>query len=585
MFYLKVSDYIAKWLKMNNIDIVFGYQGSSITHMIDSIVCQGIHYIQNYHEQSSAFCANAYAHISGNFGVAVACSGPGATNLITGIANAYYDSVPCLFFTGQVSVNEMRTDTLLRQNGFQETDIVSMILPITKYAVSIKDPLEIRYYLEKALYLIKSGRPGPVLIDIPHNIQKAVIDEAALPSFLGTAEYAALASNKNEISSEYINLTANLILEAKSPLLLFGGGMRQLKDTQLLEKFVYKMDMPIVASLRGIDVIAHDNVNYYGFIGAYGNRYANLALACSDLVIVLGSRLDARQTGGMNNFAPNAKIIHVDMDSAELAKEKNRVIPIKVSCEDFIQELSKKLSFYSFSFKQWHKKLARLKQSYPSIKELKTQKGINPNVFIDTLFKKVKTGCVVAVDVGQNQMWVAQSMFLKNKSYLLVSGGHGAMGYALPAIIGAAYMNLSEPLICVAGDGGIQMNLQELQMIARDELKIKIFIMNNHSLGLIREYQNQVLDGRCYGSVIGFSSPDFKKIAEAYGLAYVKIEEEADFGNMDVIYNSKSTIVEVMIAENSKIAPEPTYMRPFFDQSPLVSRRKFDMIISGENEQ
>lgn len=579
-----MSDYIAKCLKMNNINTVYGYQGSSITHMIDSIVCQGIHYVQNYHEQSSAFCANAYAHISGNFGVAVACSGPGATNLITGIANAYYDSVPCLFITGQVSVNEMKTDLLLRQNGFQESDIVSMVLPITKYAVTIKDPLEIRYHLEKALYLLTSGRPGPVLIDIPHNIQKAEIGETALPSFFGSAEYAMLTRDENEINKECITLTAKLISESKKPLLLFGGGMRYLKDTPLLEKFICKMDMPIVVSLRGIDAIAHDNVNYYGFIGAYGNRYANLALACSDLIIVLGSRLDGRQTGGLDNFAPNAKIVHIDIDFAELNKEKDRIIPIKGSCKDFIQQLSMELSFYNLNFKQWHKKLARLKQSYPSIKELEIQKGINPNVFIDTLFKKVKASCVVAVDVGQHQMWVAQSMFLKSESYFLVSGGHGAMGYALPAIIGAAYMNLAQPLICVVGDGGIQMNLQELQMIARDNLNITIFIMNNHSLGLIREYQNMVLDGRCYGSVTGFSSPDFKKIAEAYNLDYVRIEEEADFNNIDVIYNSKATIVEVIIAENSKIAPEPTYMRPFFDQSPLVSKKELDKIINGENE-
>ena len=560
---------------------IFGYQGGSVTHLIDSLhKVKGLTYIQNYHEQASSFCADAYARVSGGVGVAIATSGPGATNLITGIANAFFDSVPCLFITGQVSTYAIKTKQSIRQQGFQETDIVSIVKPITKFAETVLEPEKIRHYLEKAFFYAQSGRPGPVLIDIPHNVQASEINPQALQSFYDSDEYTSEMKKKLLPDEKVVRQVVAMLTEAKRPVVLAGGGMASVRGKGIFKTLVHACDLPVVCSLRGLDAIGHDDEHFCGFIGSYGNRYANFAVAKSDLLLVLGSRLDERQTGDDRTlFARGARIVHVDVDPHELNHNLREAASICCDIESFLNALIAEIGDRSFDNKAWLDHIHRWKAKYPSYPVHAHAADIDPNEFLHVLSMKVSDNAVVCADVGQNMMWVAQSFCLSGERQLLCSSGHGAMGYSLPAGIGAHFASPDRQMICVMGDGGIQMNLQELQTVSREKIPVKIFVMNNQSLGMVRGYHEKYFNNRCFGTVEGYANPDFERLAYAFNIAYTKICMREDFDRLDRGLDIESPhLIEVVLSPTTQVIPEPAPRRAVEDQLPLLDREEFDRL-------
>ena len=564
---MKVTDYIAKKLKSEGITAVFGFQGSNVTHLINSIAGSGdIRYVQNHHEQASAFAANAYSVVSGKLGCAVTSGGPGAINLISGIANAWLDSVPVVFLTGQLNSKALRTVKDIRQNGFQEFDIAGTVGGFTKYAVTVLDAEDIRFQLEKALFLAKNGRPGPVLLDIPHNIQSADIDLKSIAVFAAGTEY-----DHAQILPSEVNEVFDVLKTANRPLLLLGGGARKLKNDPALSELIQRFDLAAVASLNGLDILPHDDKRFYGFIGSYGNRYANLAVRECDLLIALGSRLDTRQTGEFPfEFAKNAKIVHIDIDRNELKNKTFPHISICGDCGDFIKALSKISVSYSNSNPAWHCTLEKLKTVYPPFSD--DDPKTLPNAVIRAASMAMAGSDIIIGDVGQNQMWTAQSVYLRDNMRLLNSGGLGAMGFSLPAAIGAVYASNTKAL-AITGDGGLQMNLQELGTVAREKLPVKILLMNNQSLGLIRTYQAIVFKN-AVGSVEGFGSPDYRLLSESYGIPYAAITSADEVAGIEpLLKNDSPLFVEMKLSADTEVHPEPAYMQPVHVQSPLIQQK------------
>lgn len=582
---MKVSDYVMDFLHDNEIRHIFGYQGGSVIQLIDSLhKVKGLTYIQNYHEQASAFSADAYSRVSGNIGTAIATSGPGATNLITGIANAFFDSVPCLFITGQVSTHSIKARQEIRQQSFQETDIVSIVKPITKFAKTVVRPETIRFDLEKAFFYATSGRPGSVLIDIPHNVQSSEIEPQSLQSFHDSDEYATEIRRNSQVDLAVVKQVAAMLSEAKRPVVLAGGGMAAVRGTNIFKSFVHTCDLPVVCSLLGLDAIDHDDVHFCGFIGSYGNRYANFAVAKSDLLLVLGSRLDDRQTGSKKNlFASRAKIIHVDVDPHVLNLNVKETLSACCNVKLFLNQLAEEIGDKRFSNKEWLDNIHMLKAKYPSYTNHSEAEHIDPNEFMNLLSTKVANNAIVCTDVGQNMMWVAQSFSFSGYRQLVSSGGHGAMGYSLPAGIGAYFASSDKQVICIMGDGGFQMNIQELQTISREDIPVKIFVLNNSSLGMIRVFHEKYFSNKCFGSVEGFSNPDFEKIAAAYNIAYSKISTKKDFKKLDYgLNNGKPHFFEVVLSPLSQVIPEPAVpLRAVEDQYPLLDRDEFNGILNN----
>ncbi|MHC1719532.1 MAG: thiamine pyrophosphate-binding protein [Clostridiaceae bacterium] len=567
---MKVSDYIVSVLKKQGVTHVFGFQGGNITHMIDSIGRDpDISLVVNHHEQASAFAANAYALINNTIGVAVSTSGPGAINLVSGIANAYYDSIPSLFITGTVNTTTMLKDPRVRQNAFQETDIVSIVKPITKYAVKIMAAEDVVYHVNRAIEIALENRQGPVLLDIPHDIQRADIDVDAY-------EY-----HRKDVfrfgSPAYVERFRELLCQSKRPVILVGGGAGSSKSKELLKLFLEKAKLPVVASLRGLDVLTHDHGCYCGFVGSYGNRYANLAVKYSDLLIVLGARMDVRQVPpSSNEYMRNKKIIHVDADNIELCRVVDEELSINTTCEEFLGALEEEF-MEVLNYQHWIDTIHRWKLRFPSWKE-KNLKELNENDFIHAITSSLKKDAIICVDVGLNQMCAAQAADLSGNRRFLTSSGHGSMGFGMPAAIGASLaVGNRDNVLCIVGDGGIQMNIQELQTIIREDIPAHIVIMNNGALGMVREFQSKILDGRYHGTVIGFDSPDFGAVAKAYGFDYLKVEGVEKYGGaIDMIREKRRSIIEVVLPQ--EMTSNPEVGDGIFLQYPYLSREEIKMI-------
>jgi len=581
---MKLSDYVVEFLKENGVTTIFGYQGGAITHFVDSIYkAEGIKFISNYHEQASAFAAEGYARISGNVGVCTATSGPGATNLITGIGSAYFDSIPCLYITGQVNTYEYKRSPEIRQEGFQETDIVSIIKPITKYAVMITSEEKIKYHLEKALYLAKSGRSGPVLLDLPMNVQRAEINPGELIGFYETEEYRR--EIKIQVNIEEVNSLIELIKKSERPVILAGGGIRLAKAEKKLGKLIELTGIPVVSTLMGIDSVKHEHKCYVGYMGAYGTRYSNLAVANCDLLIVLGSRLTTRQTSSItDSFAREAKIVHVDIDRNELNIKVKEDLSIECDLALFIDKVNQNLSdsFCKFNFSSWIDKINIYKKMYPSYQVQKNINEIEPNNFMNKISEILHPNSIICLDIGQNQIWASQSLKLRENQRLLNAGGMGAMGFSLPAAIGAFYALPNYKIVVITGDGGIQMNIQELQTIAREKIPVKIIIMNNKALGMIRHFQELYFESNYYGTIDGYSVPNFMKISEAYGIKSLKISDESQLSELkEKLNDDASYVIEVELKNITYVIPKLGMGRPIEDQEPLLGREqlKENMII------
>ena len=429
---VKVSDFIINFLSEQGVKHIFLFVGGSVAHIVDSLHSRkDIKTIIVHHEQAGAFSAEGYSRVGKNIGVAVATSGPGATNMITGIGSAFFDSVPCLYITGQVNTYEYKNQRPIRQAGFQETDIVSIVKPVTKYAVMVTAANDIKYHLQKAVYLAKSGRPGPVLLDIPLDIQRMYINPSRVRNFIPKRErQGRLALGK----------IIKILKSSQRPVVLAGGGVRISGAETELNKFIKKTGIPVVTSLMGLDAYPHTDAAYAGMIGAYGNRFANFTAANSDCLLVIGSRLDTRQTGTVpENFARAAKIIHIDIDPNELKYKKIKAhMNVKADASYFLKELNKKIDGVKLpDFFVWSERVGAYKSKYPSYSVKEKNGYIDPNYFLELLSSKTKEGDIISTDVGQNQIWAAQSFVLKKNQRMLTSGGMGSMGFSLPAGIGA----------------------------------------------------------------------------------------------------------------------------------------------------
>jgi len=587
---MTVAEYILKFLISKNVNNVFLITGGAISFVVDAFSRnKKIKYTCVAHEQAAAMMADAYSRVGKGFAATMVTSGPGAQNLITGIACSWFDSVPVIHISGQVNSFELsstnKTTKKVRQVGFQETDIVSIVKPITKFAYQLKSPNEIKYALEKAFYLSNQGRPGPVLIDIPMDFQRTKINLKKIKSF---------SVPKNKFSRTIVKniyKIKNLLDKSKRPILILGGGIRMAKAMNHLENFLKKIDIPIVTTWSGLDTIDYKNKNYIGCIGVYGSRAANFAIQNSDLVLNLGSRLDTRITGGKpETFARLAKIVSVDIDSNELNKKRGLDIYLKIN-----EDLNKFLSMFNSNLKKfkfsansnWKSICQQWKLRYPNVKSsyYKQQNYVNPYCFIDRLSHKLNKKDIILTDDGGHLTWTIQAFKVKAGQRVFSAFGNSPMGYAFPAALGASLANKKKRIICIDGDGSIQINIQELQTMVANNLPIKLFIINNDGYGIIKQFQELYLNKRYEASISskGVTNPNFKKISNAYGINYSEIRNNKTIDKvLDKILNSKKPeFVNVIIDPNQKIIPKLQFGKPIEDLSPLLSRSEFkkNMII------
>lgn len=567
---MKVTDYIVEFLISKGITDVFGYPGGVICHFIDSLskYDEIIGHI-NYHEQASAFAACGYAQEKGIPGVAYATSGPGATNLVTGIANAFYDSIPTIFFTGQVDTYGLKGELAIRQRGFQETDMIGIVSPITKYSVRVDDPKRIRYELEKAFWYATKGNPGPVLIDLPADVQRAMVDEESLVGFEGT--YIT-----NENVDECVDEIINELEKAKRPCFLVGNGVKQCGELENLRKVIDKLDIPTVFSMPAVDCLPFEHKDNYGFIGANGHRYGNYVLGKSDLIVTFGSRLDLKQVGNnREKFAQQAKILRVDIDEGNLeyrVHEDER--SYKLDLKTLLPRLNSVIEKSKSCFSGWREICEIIKEKLCGF-DIESYTAV-----IREFSKTVPDNVCVTADVGQSEVWVAQQFLFKNNQSFHISGGHGAMGYSLPAAIGIYYAN-KKPVVCFNGDGGLQMNIQELQFLARERIPVTVVVINNHSLGMIRGFQEANFEKNYQQTTekTGYTCPDYEKIANAYGLEYQNLSSESEVKAFELDAN-RPMIVELSIQDETLLVPNFGQNGFIQDQRPYIDRTLYEELMN-----
>jgi acetolactate synthase-1/2/3 large subunit len=523
---MKASDAVALVLAQNK--VLYGYEliGGMITHLVDSINQLGMtRLISVHHEQGAAFAASAVARATHHevLGVALGTSGPGATNLMTGIADCWLDSHPCLFLTGQVNTYELKGEKHIRQQGFQELDSVALAASITKYAYQIKQVDELLPCLQKAIDIAREGRPGPVLLDIPMDIQRADIEESVVHELLMSRD----ERRTSQLRACDIEAISNALSYAEKPLILLGGGAVNTRHFKQWLGQLKALDLPYVSSLKGAEKIAA-SANYLGMLGAYGTRTANHAVQNCDLLLVLGSRLDVRQTGAKpDDFARKAKIIQIDLMEGQL---NNRV----QTHASYVMELNTFFARFTLSQVQkneaWIAWSAELRAHFQvSFVNEYSDWLVSPFVIFSSLCELTRGLAVDYVaDVGNNQMWAAHTLRLSDGQSMHHSGGLGAMGFAIPAAIGACSAG-NKPVIVITGDGGAQLNIQELDIIARDQLPILVIVLNNHSLGMVHGFQEMYFEGRTSSTYWNGYTPQFKAIGEAYGITGRVVMRDTDF--------------------------------------------------------
>jgi acetolactate synthase-1/2/3 large subunit len=565
---LKVSDYIADFLYTQGIKNIFEVAGGMITHIIDSIYQQGkIRLVSVHHEQAAAFAADAVGRITATPGVAMATSGPGAINLLNGIGSCYFDSSPGIFITGQVNRNEQKGSRSIRQMGFQEADILSMVKPITKAAWLVSSPEEVPQLLKESFILACSGRPGPVLLDIPMDIQRAdILVEKPVKIKLPTI---------NSLVQEIVDKLIVQLCTAQYPLILAGGGIQAARAIDVFRKFIEQIKIPVVNSLMAVDVLPYNHPMRLGMLGTYGNRWVNKAIGLSDFILVIGSRLDVRQTGSDTKaFKGDRVIYHVDCEESEINNRVTDCIPVVSDLYEFLTkaiEISARHSIPQWS--DWLIKLCDLRSKWPDTNELQDIQDINPNVFMHQLAKVSMSVTAFVTDVGQNQMWAAQSLELEPDQRFLTSGGMGSMGYALPASIGVAFSCPDKPVLMIAGDGGFQMNIQELQTISSNNLPIKMVILNNNCYGMVRQFQQSYFEERYPSTYWGYSAPDFASVAQAYEIPAFTIEkpQKVEEGLYKLWQEpEKPALIQVMLDPYTNIYPKVAFGKPITEMEPFI---------------
>lgn len=503
-------------LKQENVEVIFGYPGGAVLQIYDKLYDSGIFHVLTRHEQGGIHAAEGYARISGKPGVVIATSGPGATNIVTGLADAMIDSLPLIVFTGQVA------STVIGSDAFQEADVLGITMPITKHSYQVRDVKDLPKIIKEAFYIATTGRPGPVLIDIPKDmtISEAEFDyqeEINLPGYQPTIQPNHLQIRK----------LVEAVSQAKKPVILAGAGVLHGKAAEELKEYAVQQQLPVAHTLLGLGGFPADHPLFLGMAGMHGTYSANMALYECDLLISIGARFDDRVTGNLKTFAPNATIAHIDIDPAEIGKNVPTKIPVVGDSKEVLKKLIHQNGKQGESL-EWREKLSQWKLEYPLCYENSSDE-LKPQKLVELVYKYTGGDAIVTTDVGQHQMWAAQYYKFNNPNNWVTSGGLGTMGFGLPASIGAQLAEKEKTVVAILGDGGFQMTLQELSVIQELNLPIKIIILNNKALGMVRQWQEIFYEQRYSHSLIP-NQPDFMKLADAYGIKGMKAstEDQAD---------------------------------------------------------
>ncbi|NQU38479.1 MAG: thiamine pyrophosphate-binding protein [Lentisphaerae bacterium] len=578
---MKLADYVAGFIAASGVNHVFVLAGGASLHLIDSIGKRDdLQHICPLHEQAAAMAAEAYSRATGNLGAAVATSGPGATNLITGICCAYYDSVPVLLITGQVSTFRSKGDTGVRQIGFQETEVVPMVQTITNYAVRIDSPDRIRYELEKACYLARSGRPGPVLVDIPDDLQRAEIDPETLTAFVPEGNGTA-----RPLLTENAASIIRLIEQAERPILVLGWGVHLSQAERAAVTFAEQLQLPVAPTWAAADILPAIHPLSVGTFGTHGTRYGNFAVQNADLIISIGSRLDTKATGSpATTFARGAKKVVIDIDAAELNKFTAYGLDIDLLVQADAGDMLRELNAISGNTlvpkrREWMGRINEWQGAYPMCPpRYADEDELNPYYFVKQLSRACAAGATMVSDTGCALAWMMQAFEFKKKQRFFHDFNNTAMGWALPAAIGVC-LALQKPIVCIVGDGSIQMNIQELATIVRYELPIKIFLINNHGYSMIRQTQDQWLGSQylASSSAGGVADPNFSAIASAYGIESNTLERNGECADKmaEVMAAQGPFLCNVQINHSHRVIPQVKFGRPNEDSEPLLGREEF----------
>ncbi|RSD23349.1 acetolactate synthase large subunit [Mesobacillus subterraneus] len=539
---LSGADLLLKSLEKENVEVIFGYPGGAVLPIYDKLYDSKILHVLPRHEQGGIHAAEGYARISGKPGVVIATSGPGATNIITGLADAMMDSLPLVVFTGQVATGVIGTD------AFQEADILGITTPITKYNYQVRDTKDIPRVIKEAFYIATSGRPGPVVIDFPKDLAAAISEEPAdqaihLPGYQPTTEPNFLQVRK----------LAEAVSRAKRPVILAGAGVLHARAAGFLKEYAEQQSLPVVHTLLGLGGFPAGHELFLGMAGMHGCYTANMALYECDLLINIGARFDDRLTGNLKHFAPHAAVAHIDIDPAEIGKNVPTQIPVVGDAGQALRQLIS-LGGALPKHDEWLEKLSAWKQDFPYHYE--SGSALKPQKVMELLFEKTSGDAIVVTDVGQHQMWAAQYYPLNNPDRWVTSGGLGTMGFGLPASIGAQLADPASRVIAVLGDGGFQMSTQELAVIAEFQLPVKIAIFNNKALGMVRQWQEIFYDAR-YSHSRNPVQPSFVKLAEAYGIKGFEIRTEAEAHSIldEVLNDNEPVLLDFRVDGEENVYP------------------------------
>ena len=574
---MKLSDFVAEYLELKGVQVCFMVSGGAVLHLIDSIQKNSnLTIVCSQHEESAATGADSFSRFAhSKIGLCVATSGPGATNLVTGVSNAYFDSVPLICITGQVSTFREKQNKNMRQYGFQETDVVEIFKPITKYAVKINSAEDIKFELGKALHIARSGRPGPVLVDLPDDLQRVDINPDFLKSFQPEIDVAVDDKQLDEIVYKL-----NLLLDkSEKPLIVLGAGVRISNSAHLIQNFISKLNVPFVTTWGAKDLISDDNLLNIGTFGVCGPRYGNWAISESDLIIVLGARLNQMQVGGkISDFAANAFKVLVDIDQLEINKFQSTGFKLDLSINLDINNFIGNVKLKKFDTSKWHNWLTKIKSEFSIISEhLQDIKEVNAYQFINLLSDLLPENSIIFTDAGGNLCWTMQGFKIKHNQRLISSWNHSPMGFSLPAAIGASFANPQKTINCIIGDGGLMMCLQELGTVARHNLPINIYIFNNRGHGI----QKQTIDTWLNGNQIGVDHetglffPNFELIASSFGIAYEKITHLNQVIEKVNPVSSKPVIYDVMINPEQKIFPMLKFGGNLTDLDDSISKPRY----------